>query len=174
VADNYPPPLPQYTEPQLLLPAYPQQVSVAGIIWIIAGSVVLLQMVIVLLLTFVISSDAKVSQEQGALITTGVCTSLLLGLVGGVFVHVGVQSLRGTAKDTLGNAIGSVFFAVILIASAITQMLGANRLQASANFLAGGGLMFAGTLALVGRGRYKAWRKAIRQYNQQQLPPPFV
>ena len=32
-------------------------------------------------------------------------------LVGGAFIYVGVQSVRGTAKDTLGNGIGSIVFA---------------------------------------------------------------
>ena len=39
---------------------------------------------------------------------SGACAMVFALLFGGGFVFVGVQSIRGTASDTLGNGIGSI------------------------------------------------------------------
>src|SRR5260370_40664686 len=42
------------------------------------------------------------------------CGGLLVALFGGGFIFVGVQTLTGAAKDTLGNGIGSIIFAALM------------------------------------------------------------
>jgi hypothetical protein len=100
--------------------------------------------------------------ERGAAVAVGVgvCGGLLLGLFGAVFVHVGVQSVRGTARDTLGNGIGSIIFGLLNLGSGTLQAGAGQVIQAGVGFLVGAGLIAAGVLALVGRSDYKAWRRA--------------
>jgi hypothetical protein len=128
-----------------------------------------------LLLTFVATAAG------GAQAWCGVCPVLIGVLFGAVFIHVGVQSTRGTARDTLGNGIGSLGFAllnggfgVLLITSGIvasgttggragsTDALIAGIIGGS-SLLDGIGLLAAGVLALVGRREYKAWRRAQKR-----------
>ena len=144
-------------------PEFPRAVQIAGIIWIVIGSLILLNAAAGLLLTFG-------TVGGGADRAGGVCPMLIGVLFAAVFLHVGIQSTRGTAKDTLGNGIGSILFGlpnagfgVILIGGAavagrpvglILVLLGIVCLLAAV------GLLAAGVLALVGRQQYKAWRRA--------------
>jgi hypothetical protein len=138
----------------------PTTVVTAGIVWIVVGSFILLNLLAILVAMF------AVSDERGAegRAVGGVVISLFLGFVGGVFIHVGVQSIRGTAKDTLGNGIGSLIFGVLEMIAAFTQEGRFGKgVQIATALLFAVGLYVAGILALVGRENYRAWRRRRRE-----------
>jgi len=149
-------------------PGFPRTVMAAGIIWITVGCLILLNMLMLLLLTF--GPAAEGWREADA--ARSALMGLLLGLFGAAFIHVGVQSVRGTAHDTLGNGIGSIIFGLLQGGYASTLILGGLALGAALGgaaliivFLAGismlasTALLAAGVLALIGRQEYKDWRK---------------
>lgn len=146
-------------------PGYPTTVTIAGIAWIIFGALILLNLLVLLLLM----SGLAAQGQAGAAVAGGVCGGLLLGLFGAAFIFVGVQSVRGTAHDTLGNGIGSIIFGLLNLGSGALQVVGGQVIQAGIGFLAGAGLLTAGVLALVGRSDYKAWRKAQKASRQRRL-----
>jgi hypothetical protein len=137
----------------------PTTVMAAGVIWVVFGCLILVNMAVNLALT------AGKAQAPG-----GVCTGWLAILFGAGFIHVGVQSIRGTARDTLGNGIGSIIFALLnggigaLLVLAAAALGGADALGpaiiGAINLLSSIGLLVAGVLALVGREDYKAWRQS--------------
>jgi hypothetical protein len=137
-------------------PPYPGMVRAAGIIWIVFGGLILLNLGILLLMMFVLAQKGAAE----AAMVGGVVGAVIVGLFGGVFIHVGVQSVAGTATDTLGNGIGSIIFALLNFAGAVAQAGNGNVIAAVVSFLCGGGLLAAGILALIGRADYKAWRRA--------------
>jgi hypothetical protein len=144
---------------------FPTSVTAAGVIWIVMGSLILLGGVINLL--------AAVAGGGAAPAGAQMCGVLLIALFGGAFLMVGVQSVRGTARDTLGNGIGSIIFAVIvggagalvLAGGAIVGgVVGATAMFiAVINLLEAAALLIAGVMALVGREGYKTWQRAERQ-----------
>lgn len=147
-------------------PEYPRTVHIAGVIWIVFGSLILVNAAINLLLTFGMAAGGG-AQAAGGM------SSVLIGvLVGAVFIHVGVQSTRGTAKDTLGNGIGSIIFGLLNGGLGALLLVGAVAAEGTAGLIAGIlggvsilggiGLLAAGVLALVVREEYRAWRRAQR------------
>jgi hypothetical protein len=141
-------------------PEFPVTVMIAGIIWIAMGGLLVLSFVAFMAITFLFAAEA----DKGAVVGVGVCSGLFIGMIGGAFIFVGAQSVRGTAADTLGNGIGSILFALMNWGHGASFTLsGLNILQAVISFLCGIGLLVAGILALVGRGQYKAWRKAQKR-----------
>ena len=149
----------------------PKLVRTAGIIWIIFGGL--------MLVTAVGSMGMMGMAGNGA---QGSCNGIVGILFGIAFLFVGVQSIKGTAKDTLGNGIGSIVigalnagvgvFAIIgglalysvLAASAAPAPVALVLIVAGAvNILSGVGLIVAGTLALMGRAEYKAYRHGGRR-----------
>lgn len=144
-------------------PPLPGSVKAAGIIWIVFGGLVLLNGGINVLLQLAVVPRG--GPGAGGMVTGAVCGGLFVALIGGVFIHVGVQSLNGTAKDTLGNGIGSIIFAALIGGLGLITLVVAGVagvwwavLAAVINLLAGAGLLAAGVLALVGRDGYKRWR----------------
>jgi hypothetical protein len=142
-------------------PRLPGTVLAAGIIWIVFGSLILLSRVLELILMFALPPQAGDRAAGGAFAVGQTCAVVFIALVGGVFVHVGVTSLTGTAKDTLGNGIGSFFFAALLGGVGLLGALAKGQpILAVISLATGAGLLAAGVLACVGRGDYKAWRHA--------------
>jgi hypothetical protein len=142
-------------------PAYPTTVAIAGIAWIIFGGINLLLMLLLFMFSAAAGGQAGAAGGQaGAAVAGGACAGLVLGLFGAAFIFVGIQSVQGTARDTLGNGIGSIVFGFINFGSAAAQAAGGQVIPAGIGFLAGVGLLAAGILALVGRSDYKTWRKA--------------
>lgn len=128
----------------LAAPKFPGIVMAAGIIWIIFGGLILMSLLAVAVLIPILVRGVDAGAALAGLASVAGC----LGLFGGVFVMVGVQTVRGTAKDTMGNGVGSILFGLL------------NGM----NFdLQGGGLglalVVAGILAIVGRADYKEWRR---------------
>ena len=149
-------------EPDLDLrraPVFPTTVTMAGIAWIVFGGLILLNLLVFLLLMFGVAAGGQ-GGDRGAAVAGGVCGGLILGLFGAVFIHVGVQSVRGTAPDTLGNGIGSIIIGALNIGAGVLHAGAGQVIQAGVGMLAGAGLIAAGVLALVGRSEYSAWRQA--------------
>jgi hypothetical protein len=147
---------------------YPRSVWAAGVIWIIFGGLILLGAAVNLVVTVALKPAQAVGQAGDA--NPGSFCGILFGVfVGAVFVHVGVQSVNGTAKDTLGNGIGSLIFALLYAGVGALLLVGALALGGPAaivlvvigavNILSGLGLLTGGVLALMGRSDYKAWRR---------------
>jgi hypothetical protein len=146
---------------------YPQSVKTAGVIWIIFGCLILLNAAVNLWVTM---SQAAL---RGGPAPAGLGAVVIGALFGAVFIHVGNQSTKGTARDTLGNGIGSLVFALLNGAYGVMLvMVGLAGMAIGApmaivvlavggvGILAGVGLLAAGVLALVGRAEYIAWRRA--------------
>lgn len=148
-----------YDEPDddfLRTPAYPSSLRAAGIIWIIFGGLLLVNVAIILVASAVL---AEGKDKEPALVG-GVCGGILAGLFGAAFIYVGVQSINGTAQDTLGNGIGSIIFGLLNAAGFAVQLGAGQILQAGIYGICAAGLITAGILALVGRDAYKTWRRA--------------
>jgi hypothetical protein len=155
---------------------FPAGVKVAGIVWIGYGVLALISAA----LNVVVGAAGA-----GAGGASPVCTGICVGLFGLAFLFVGVQSVRGTAKDVLGNGIGSIVFGVLYLAGAAFLLLMGGFADQAANQPGKGGapinkeqfqtvayvsgaiggffgllLLLAGVLALSNRTAYKAWRRA--------------
>ncbi|MCI0380268.1 MAG: hypothetical protein L0215_22005 [Gemmataceae bacterium] len=137
-------------------PAYPSLVRTAGIVWIVFGGLILLNLVLVLM---IIAASAD-ERDKSAAVVGGICLSVFLGLCGAAFIFVGVQNVNGTATDTLGNGIGSILFGFLQWGAAVAQAVAGHYLQAGIGFVCGAGLLTAGILVLVARADYKDWRQA--------------
>jgi hypothetical protein len=126
------------------------------------GALILLNGAILLLFLLALSGPAP-AEARGGVMAGAVCGGLFVALIGGVFIHVGVTTLGGTAKDTLGNGIGSIIFAALIGGGGVVRLvaLGANWVELISglvNMLGGAALLVAGILALVGRDGYRAYR----------------
>jgi hypothetical protein len=142
--------------PRRRRPRLPGTVLAAGIIWVVIGGLILLSFAVFMLILFSAPQPAGPADPRAGF----VCVGLLGALFGAVFVHVGIQSIRGTAKDTLGNGIGSLVFGLLQAGAAALQGAAGRIPQAGTHALFAAGLLAAGVLALVGRSEYKAWRRA--------------
>jgi len=140
-------------------PGFPVTVMAAGIFWIVLGAVLVLALLIALVGMFM---AAQWRQEKGEVVFGGLCTGLFIGLIGGAFIFVGIQTILGSARDTLGNGIGSIIFGILNGGAGLGQVLIREYFQSAISFICGVGLLTAGVLALVGRDGYKRWRRARR------------
>ncbi len=145
-------------------PPYPAMLTAAGVIWIVFGCLILLNLVVPLLLASA-AAGGQAGAARDAALAGGVCGGLVVGLFAAVFIHVGYQSVRGTARDTLGNGVGSIIFALLQFGSGAFQARQGQLLPSAIGFICGLGLLAAGVLALVARGEYRAWRKATKVHN---------
>ena len=94
-------------------PRFPGTVLTAGIIWIGFGGLGLLNWVF----TIAMAAQQPVGVGGGAGGNAGSPAGSCCGFaVAMAFLLVGIQTVRGTAKDTRGNAIGSIFFALLQLA----------------------------------------------------------
>jgi len=180
-----------YDEDDIALPQsrYPKAVYAAGVIWIVIGALILLNAAVNLVVGLTQMGAVPAVKGPGipqgpgpaqgppggAVATTGVCPAVMGLLFGVAFVHAGLQSTKGTARDTLGNAIGSIIiallnggFGVIVLLAGLAGMAVAHAagfiliVIGLISILAGVGLFVAGILALIGRQEYKAWRQMER------------
>jgi hypothetical protein len=140
---------------------FPPVVLIAGVAWILFGGLGLANAVAALALL----GATPPEQRPGA--TCAVPLSILFAVA---FIVVGFQGIMGTAKDTMGNGVGSILFGLLnlgfgalLLAGSVT-IAGAEELAwligGGFSVAAGLGLLAAGVLALVGRQDYLAWRRA--------------
>ena len=156
-------------------PAVPKLVRTAGIIWIIFGCLIFANAAI----------NLAISGTGGGANFAGVGCGVLFGIA---FLYVGMQSIKGTATDTLGNSVGSIIIGVLNAGVGVVGLLAGLALYAmlsqgnvpvqptgpqvtpqlalmaciggGVSLISGAGLIVAGTLALMGRADYKAYRRA--------------
>jgi hypothetical protein len=144
---------------------YPRSVLAAGVFWIVLGSLIVLNAAANVALSLAVGVVNQGNQAAGA------CPAVCSSLFGIAFLFVGVQSVKGTARDTLGNGIGSIGIGVlnlgfggIMIALALSgpaqpQAALVAWIAGGVSIFAGLGLVGAGVLALVGRTGYRVWRE---------------
>jgi len=149
---------------------YPKTVQVAGAVWIIYGIVALVNLAFLIL--FIVGAGEEKPdadrEAQKAAIALATCFGMFQALIGLVFIHVGIQSIRGTARDTLGNGIGSLLFGLINLAQGGRLGMAGDFVLAGFYFLFGVLLIGAGVLALAGRREYRQWREASQVYQAWQ------
>jgi hypothetical protein len=139
---------------------FPGTVLTAGVLWIVFGALSVLGVLLLLALAFVVAGAPGPRPRGAEAEAAGVVCGLILGgLFGAAFIFVGVQTVRGTAKDTLGNGIGSIIFAALALLATIFNLAVGQVPQAVGNLITCVGLMVAGILALVGRADYRAWKQ---------------
>jgi hypothetical protein len=142
---------------------FPILVRVAGVLWLCFGSIGLLGAI----LGFVLNTQ-QAGGGAGKSSPVPNCCGMLIPIV---FLHVGLQTVQGKAKDTLGNGIGSIVFGMFYLAVAGVFIFLENNAFAGKGLgglgmvvgliagLFGLLLLLAGTMALVSRTQYKAWRR---------------
>jgi hypothetical protein len=137
-------------------------VIVAGVIWIIYGSILLLYLIVWFIPRI---SGAIELQRLGSLILT----TLPGSLVGAALVLRGVWIILGRARDFSWIAIGSIALALLIGASGALMILiqiadfgfGPGAISTIMGLILGpGGLFAAGVLALIGQPAYLEWRKS--------------
>jgi hypothetical protein len=139
----------------------PGTIMAAAVLWLVVGSLILLAALALLVLSLFLGRVAETPfLGTAALPVLVIALLLLLGLVGVVFLRHGVQTLRGTQRDTLGAGIFSIV---------VGLLFGTNPVQGG---LAGLALIAAGILALVGRRDYLAWRQGRRGGARASDRPP--
>lgn len=125
--------------PAATLPPVPGLPRAAGVLWCVFGSLVLLLIVF----------------------TSEPFSAAVIGLIGGSFNFVGVQTIGGWARDVLGNGLGSLILggAAILCGLGLLPQGGPYALAGVMLMVIGLPLVAAGICALSGRGAYKKWRR---------------
>jgi hypothetical protein len=162
-------------------PEYPILVRAAAILWILFGTVIPLD-VLLGLSTFLFDEySAVVLREHSAEVALGFACLFGPALIfGTAFIFVGYQTLKGSAKDSRSNGIGSFAFGLIVLACGVSALLSksdparpapeaatALRLIAVAIcVLAGMALLTAGVLAIRGSVDYKTWRRWVKRRRQ--------
>jgi hypothetical protein len=158
--------------------AYPSIVGMAAGAWIGFGCLILLSGGANVILQLALGANGP--RDPGAAagqIGGNICGLAIVLIFGIAFIHVGVQTLRGVAPDTLGNGIGSLIFgllnlgcggAVFFFAGVAGAAVGGAVavfafIGAIINLIAGFGLIAAGAMALVGRQPYLDWQSAQRR-----------
>ena len=138
---------------------FPQTVKAAGVIWIVFGCIILLNLVAVVFIVFLFAANQRNGPAAAGAVGGGVCVAAIIGLFAAAFLFVGVQTVRGTARDTVGNSVGSLVFALFQFGGVALNGIAGQFVQAGVSAIGGMLLFAAGVLALVGRSQYKEWRK---------------
>jgi hypothetical protein len=146
---------------------FPGGVKAAGFIWIGFGVIGLINSV----LNIALNAGQAAAGGGGAAGPSpyaGVGCGVLFAIA---FLIVGIQTVKGTAKSTLGNGIGSIIFGVLYLTCGGFALLGSGMMPAGADatlvmvvsiimLILGMLLLLAGVLALMGKSAYEAWREA--------------
>jgi hypothetical protein len=138
---------------------YPGALRIAGSIWLAVGILLMAG-----LLFSVFSLGIYIPNTSDLIFA--LFPLLISFLIAGIFVHAGRSSIIGTARDTVGNSVGSCLLAVIIGYQALkpfTQIHFADisdyQLFMSLYYLALCSLLLiAGIIGFSVREKYKAWR----------------
>jgi hypothetical protein len=151
----------------------PGGVRAAGIIWISIGALGLATAVLSLVGNLAMQGGGGPGGPVPIL-----CSFVCFAAIPAVFLMVGVQTVKGTAKGTLGNGIGSIIFGLLALSVPVSVGWIIGRAAAGGGLPGGGGLdtlmlivfgvyvvlglalFVAGGLAIAGRDAYTEWRVA--------------
>lgn len=154
----------------------PGSVRAAAIIWMVYGSLQLFGTI----LGFILqagnqAANAAAGNNNAAGSAGSPCCGIAIGIA---FAYCGHQTLKGEAKDTLGNSVGSLLIGLLQALLAVGLIfIAAGVLGNNANLaldeevlyvvavlvgLMGSMLLLAGTLGLMGRSGYREWREVNR------------
>jgi hypothetical protein len=148
---------------------FPIGVRIAAIIWMVFGGLVVAGILIAVV------GIVFVAAGQGA--APNFCAPACVILMALHFLISGIQTFRGAAKSTWGNAVTSVFVGALCLAGAVAVFSGGlfPRGELAAIVLVGSiyslpalALLVAGVLALIGNSAYEKWREA----HGLNRPPP--
>jgi hypothetical protein len=158
----------------------PAGVRAAGIIWLTIGILGLTVSVLSLVVNVAtVGAGGGGPGGGGGAGPAPICCSFGCSvIVPAVFLMVGIQTFKGTAKGTLGNGIGSIVFGLLALAAPVVILLLIGRVAAAGGGPPGGvaaavlyifaavygliglALLTAGFLAIAGRDAYTEWRVA--------------
>ena len=151
-------------------PAFPVSVRLAGAGWVAVGILSLLSAALQIMMAGAannVNANNAAPAAPGQSPISGCCPALF----GIAFIYVGIQTVTGKAKDTLGNAIGSLIFGGLIATVCVLVLVLMNANPNAAAGMRFGGIEIAimlamsllyivpGILALVGRRSYRAWKK---------------
>src|SRR5689334_3619558 len=97
----------------------PATVLWAGILWIVYGALQIISVVVGVVLAGQRAGQPAVTPQVGC--------GLLFGIA---FAYVGYQTVTGTAKDTLGNAIGSLGLGLLVTGVLVLVLIGRGQMPA--------------------------------------------
>ncbi|MGL6096461.1 MAG: hypothetical protein ACRC7O_11775, partial [Fimbriiglobus sp.] len=109
---------------------FPGKIRVAGILWLTFGGLAILSGLLTIVLGAASGAPPKPVENCGN------CCTFLFGLA---FVWVGYTTVRGTAADTFGNAIGSLLFGTLYFGMGLLIGLGGAAIFGGAGGPAGAG-----------------------------------
>lgn len=139
---------------------FPTMVSIAGVMWIIFGALIVVSLIINLLLL----NDVRPARGNDEAVAGGrICGLVFFGLFGFAFIRGGFQSMNGSAKDTMGNSIGSIVLSLLFAAVAIFGLAKGDPATGIGGLIFALGLFTPGLLALIARADYLDWKKSGRR-----------
>jgi hypothetical protein len=144
---------------------FPAEVMAAGIIWIVFGVLGIGSSALSLLID--VGTAANAGQGQAPSGRFGGGCGLLFAIA---FLVVGIQTVKGTAKGTLANGIGSHVFGLLYAGLGVLLIVLATLPQTQLPVelfyvlgalcgLLGIALLVAGLLAVAGKQAYEDWRR---------------
>ena len=145
-------------------PIFPASVRTAGIIWIVFGAGILINVIPVLLRTFGIGLDADADKTAPI---GPILQGLFQAVIGGFFLYEGIASCRGAIPSTVGVASGSFLFALVYVAFGILEAEARQGYYLVMMFVLVVGLLVAGVLALAGRAEYDNWYTTRRRQREK-------
>jgi hypothetical protein len=125
------------------VPTLPQ---CAGWIWLIMGSFGAASMIFGIVLAFFMASEARA-------VLIAITTAVFL--FSGCIAWIGLRTVRGRAKDIMGNGFGSIVIGLMSVFEETQKMLSGSSPEV---LIPGLIFILAGVLALIGRTNYLAWR----------------
>jgi hypothetical protein len=161
-----PDPVDSRSSPSPSLPRFPPTVRTAGIVWIVLGSGILINGIVLLVRQLGAGLDADSGSAEAALFGA-VVGQLFQGVIGAVFLYEGIECCRGTIPSTVGIAVGSILFALIYVGIALFYAEARQGYRVALVFIPAVGLFVAGVLAFAGRTQYDAWWQVRRREREK-------
>jgi uncharacterized membrane protein HdeD (DUF308 family) len=128
----------------------PILIKLISTVWIIYGILLVLSAVVTSVSLF---SNNAANNEMEAYVQWGILLSICIFAF--AFLYIGIQTLKGKAKDTLGNGIASIALAAFGLYSMLQQSDPGNIDVVA--LIPGVILLIAGIFALIGRAKYKEY-----------------
>jgi hypothetical protein len=163
------------------LPSVPGLARAAGIIWIVYG----IGGLCTTILGFVLQAGNQAAGGANAAGPGGgnpssPCCSIAITIT---FAYCGMQTIKGQAKDTLGNSIGSLVLGLLQFSAGVFFLLAGAEVFGNGIFdptfalivgavllFMGSMLLLAATLGLMGRRAYLDWRAIAHPKKKRRRP----